>query len=142
MWKHWERCGNLGGRRGGEWPLCWDRPLCGPLTKRKNLTLSALSLLPESFSAVWNVHFAPPGTYSVATEISTGKGATAFVLDAGVGASSPVAVPKTGGGDTFARQSLGALKITQAGKQTLTFKPQSTPPWKGLGLRSVALTKV
>ncbi len=91
-------------------------------------------------TAVWNVHFDAPGTYSVATKISTGNGATAFVIDAGAGASAPLAVPDTGSWDNY-QAVTGVVKVAVAGDHLVTVRSADPATWKPMNLAAVTLIR-
>ena len=49
----------------------------------------------------WNVHFDAPGTYAITSQVSAASGDTSFVVDAGAGTSTPLAVLKTASWDDY-----------------------------------------
>ncbi len=88
----------------------------------------------------WDFAAPGPGNYAVSVNYSCDGGAAGegFTVEAGGQSVAGTAV-STGGWDTFAVQPLGTLTLAGTGKQTLSFKPATG--WKGIGLRSVTLTK-
>jgi len=88
----------------------------------------------------WEFDVTSPGKYQVTINSSCDPVAAgcAFKVVA-AGQSVQGETISTGSWDTFADNVLGTLTFTQAGKQTLTFQPEDTPPWKGIALRSVTL---
>jgi hypothetical protein len=90
----------------------------------------------------WDFDVPSPGSYSVDVDSSCApeaEGSTFAVSAAGQALTGTTV--STGSWGTFAVKPLGSLTFSQAGKQTLTFKPQSASPWKGIALRSVVLTR-
>lgn len=87
----------------------------------------------------WNVHFGAPGAYSVTAKASAAIGDTAFVLDAGPGASVTLSVPKTNGWDDYQILTGGNLTIAAAGDHLLTVRPANPAAWKAMNLALVTL---
>ena len=96
-----------------------------------------------SDSVSWEFTVPAPGTYTVTASYScdTPAAGASFRVEAG-GQSMTGKTISTGSWDTFASQPLGPLTLAQSGRQTLSFKPQATPAWIGIALRSVTLTPV
>ncbi len=94
-----------------------------------------------SDSVSWEFTIPAPGRYAVSAAYSCDAPAAgaAFRVEAG-GQSVTGTTASTGSWDTFAAHPLGTLTFSQSGRQTLSVKPQATPPWIGIALRSVTLT--
>ena len=94
----------------------------------------------SSDTVSWDYDVTVPGAYAVTVNSACApEGAgSGFTLET-AGQSLPGATTSTGSWDTFTDKALGTLTFAQAGKQTLTIKPQAS--WKGIALRSVTLTK-
>ena len=90
----------------------------------------------------WDFDILSSGTYSVSVSYSCAPTAagSAFTAEA-AGQSLIGTTESTGSWDTFVEHALGTLSFAQTGSQTLAFKPQTAPPWKAVGLRSITLTK-
>ena len=93
-------------------------------------------------SVSWDFDVTSTGEYAVTVNSSCAAGAegSKFTVDAAGQSLSGVTL-STGSWDSFADQSLGTITFTATGKQTLVFKSQASPEWKGIALRSVTLTK-
>ena len=91
-------------------------------------------------TATWTVHFDAPGTYAVTAKASAGNGDTAFVVDAGSGATAPLAVPKTNSWDDYQAISGGTLKVATAGDHTVTVRAADPANWKPMNLAAITLT--
>ena len=91
-------------------------------------------------TVTWTVHFDAPGPYIVTAKASADYAPTAFVLDAGSGASVRLSVPKTSGWDDYQTLSGGTLTIAAAGDHTLTARPADPAAWRAMNLASVTLT--
>ena len=91
-------------------------------------------------SVSWNVHFDTPGTYAVTAMATAGNGDTAFVVDAGAGASAPITVPQTAGWYDY-KTFHGVVKVAAAGGEIVTVKPTDPANWKPMNLASVTLTR-
>ncbi len=89
----------------------------------------------------WDFDIPAPGVYTVGVNSSCDPGAagSGFTVEA-AGKSLPGATASTGSWGTFTTTTLGTLSFAQAGRQTLVFRPQAAPPWKGIALRAVTLT--
>ena len=92
-------------------------------------------------SSGWTVYFDSPGTYAITAKVSAANGDTAFVVDAGAGASAPTAVPKTSNWDTYQSIAGGTVKVPKAGDQVVTVRPADPANWKPMNLASVTLTR-
>ncbi len=88
----------------------------------------------------WNVCFDAPGTYVITTKVSTGAGPTAFIIEAGAGASAPVQVPDTGGWDNY-KDITGVIKVAAAGDHLVTVRPADPAAWKPMNLAALTLTR-
>ena len=91
----------------------------------------------------WELDVTSPGRYTATINASCAPGSAGgkFTLVT-PGQSLDGTLTSSGSWETFAEMPVGVLTLSQAGKQTLTFQPQSTPPWKAIALRSVTLTKI
>ena len=92
-------------------------------------------------TASWTVHFDTPGTYAITARVSAGNGDTAFVVDAGSGASTPLAVPKTASWDDYHAVTGGVLKVGAPGDHVVTVKAAAPASWHAMNLASVTLTR-
>ncbi len=92
-------------------------------------------------TVTWNVHFNAPGTYSVTAKASAANADTAFVLDAGTGASDPLTVSKTSGWDDYQSITGGTVKVAAAGDHVVTVRPADPASWKPMNLASVTLRR-
>ena len=92
-------------------------------------------------TVTWNVRFDTPGTYTVTAKTSAANADTAFVLDAGAGASDPLAVPKTNGWDEYQTVSGVTLKVSAAGNHVVTARPADPKAWHAMNLASVVLKR-
>ena len=93
-------------------------------------------------TVTWDVQFDAPGTYAVAAKVSAANGDTAFVLEAGLGASSTLTAPKTASWDDYETVSGGVLKIAAEGDHVLTVRPADPTAWKAMNLASVTLHRI
>ena len=91
-------------------------------------------------SVTWAVHFGAPGAYAVAAKVAAGLGETAFVVDAGSGASAPLAAPKASGWDVY-DTVLGAVRVASAGDHEVTVRPADPATWKAMDLAAVTLRR-
>ncbi len=90
----------------------------------------------------WDFDVKAPGEYAVTIDYACAAdaGGSGFTVET-AGQSLTSVTVSTRSWDTFQSRPLGPLTLAKMGKQTLTFKPRSLPPWKGIALRSVTLTK-
>jgi len=97
--------------------------------------------VPSDFVS-WEFTVPDSGQYDVSVNYSCDDNAAGEGFRVEVGDQSVMGTTvSTGGWDTFATRPLAPLALPRSGRQTLVFKPQATPPWKGIALRSVTLTK-
>jgi alpha-L-fucosidase len=92
-------------------------------------------------TVTWTVHFDTPGTYSVTTQASAANADTAFVLDAGSGASEPLKVSKTSSWDDYQSLTSGVLKVAASGDHVVTVRPADPATWKPMNLAAVTLRR-
>ncbi len=89
----------------------------------------------------WQVHFPASGSYNIAAMVSAAVGATAFILDAGPGASATIQVPDTGGWDRFQTVTGGPLTVAAPGDFTVTVRCADPAAWHAMNLGAVTLTR-
>ena len=89
----------------------------------------------------WTVHFDTAGTYAVSAKTSAASGPTAFVLDAGAGASAPMAVPKTGGWDDYQTISGGTVTVAAPGDHVFTVRAADPAHWQAMNLAFLTLQR-
>ena len=89
-------------------------------------------------TVTWKVYSDVPGTYSVAAKASAPNGATSFVVDAGAGASSPIAVSSTASWDDY-KAVTGTVKVATAGEHLITVRPADPASWKPMNLAALTL---
>ncbi len=126
---------------GGTWTLTPDAAILHGGIQEQGGAVPNLGYWTSAADTVsWNVHFDQPGTYALSTKASAANGATAFVADAGSGASAPTAVAGTAGWDDYQAVS-GSLKVAAAGDCVVTMKPADPAAWKPMNLAAVTLTR-
>ena len=88
----------------------------------------------------WDFVLAKPGTFEV--EITwaceNGVGGSEYVVAIG-GQQVKAQVKDTGGWGAFKTETIGSVKLEQAGKQTLSLKATSKPKLAVMNLRAVTL---
>ena len=90
-------------------------------------------------TVTWDVHFDTPGTYSVTTKATAANGDTAFVIDAGAGASAPISVSKTA--DWYVYEAIHGTVIVSSGDHHVTVRAADPATWKPMNLAAVTLTR-
>ena len=90
----------------------------------------------------WDFAAPSPGQYAVSVNYACDPGAAGSTFQVTAGDQSVTGTTvSTGDWGKFADQAVGTLTLSAGSKQSVSFKPQTATPWKGIALRSVTLRK-
>ncbi len=92
-------------------------------------------------SVSWDFQVDRPGDFTVSITYSCDAGCEGSQCVVAVdGQSLTLVSKKTGSWTKYASETLGNVRLPKTGKYTLRVAPQTPPPWKVVGLKSVVLT--